>query len=145
MYSLSPGAPWKGPRKLICLYVVVSLCTLKRVPGEGLFCCLLCSLSPGAPWKGSQGKTRFSLCSLSLKRVPGEDLSVLCVVCPLVLGCQRKACLSCFLLFLKRLQGKACQQGLSHCMGQVNAQVRTHTFIFVFKHPSYTHRNPPPL
>ena len=57
-------------------------------------------------------------------------LSVLCVVCPLVLGCQGKACLSTCCLspgVLKEVPGEGMSVGFVPCMGQVNAQVRTRT------------------
>ena len=57
-------------------------------------------------------------------------LSVLCVVCPLVLGCQGKACLSTCCLspgVLKEAPGEGMSVGFVPCMGQVNAQVRTRT------------------
>ena len=61
---------------------------------------------------------------------PSAYLSVLCVVCPLVLGCQGKACLSTCCLspgVLKEAPGEGMSVGFVPCMGQVNAQVRTRT------------------
>ena len=63
------------------------------------------------PEKGPRGQTRFSSCSLSPvhpEKGPRGRLVFLHVVGPLVLGCHGKACLASLLVFLKRLQGKAC-------------------------------------
>ena len=74
-----------------------------------------------------------------------EGLSVLCVVCHLVLRCQGKACLFICCLspgVLIKTPGEGMSVGFVTCMGQGNAQVRTHTF---FQSPKLYSSLPPPL
>ena len=78
------GAPEKGPRgTLVCFYVVYF------------------------PWDTLRGDSFvFILVHPEKDRMTGKDLSVLCVVCPLVLWCQRKACLSTWCLSPGVLRGR---------------------------------------
>ena len=114
--SLSPG-----PRgRLVCFYVVCLLVYPEKGPRGRLICLhVVCPLVH--PEKGPRGRLVCPLCSLSPGTgVPGEGFFCLHV--------------ACLLVFLKRLQGKAFQWVLLHCMGQVNAQEL---------HPSYTYHNFP--
>ena len=72
---------------------------------------------------------------------PGEDLSVLCVVCPLVLRCQGKACLSTCCLssgILNEAPGEGLSVGFVVLYGASQCKSKN-------SHPSYTYRNPPSI
>ena len=133
---------WHDPNVYMCL------CSLSPGPRGRLVCFyVVCPLVH--PEKGPRRRLVCPLCSLSPGTgVPGEGLFCLHV--------------ACLLVFLKRLQGKAFQWVLLHCMGQVNAQelqviliitppsiyfhfIPIHPLSTLFTFIVYPYTSPPPI
>ena len=113
--NLSPVHPEKGPREDSFIFMwSVSWCTLERVPGEDPFV-FMWSVS-WCTLERVPGEDPFvfmrSVSWCTLERVAGEDPFVFMWSVSWYWGARgRLVCLhvACLLVFLKRLQGKACQ------------------------------------